>query len=118
MKLQYPDGTPWNGDRMFAFGVYEEAVRRSYAYSVDQQEFEAKCTPEATQRIAYYFMMTGEDVELFDDTSGESPNKEVQFLYDFLAMTDDQDDEPTLETTYLDVPAWTGTFLDPIPILL
>jgi hypothetical protein len=70
---------------------WKDAVARSYRSSVSAEEYNAKATSEAIQKIAYYLMNTsGNDagtMELLDDTSDEEPNSQVQMLMDFLAFT-------------------------------
>lgn len=75
----------WSSQEMF-----EDAVRHSYKNSVSAEEYENKCesNPDAVRKIAYYFRETGYDIDLFDDTSNEPPNSEVQLLFDFLNFTD------------------------------
>jgi hypothetical protein len=70
---------------------WEEAVIRSYRFSVPEDEFNAKAHPEAIAKVAYYLMNTsGNDAMTFallDDTSSDEPNSTVILLMDFQAFT-------------------------------
>lgn len=75
---------------MASIEQWEEAVKRSYRFSVTTEEYNDKATPEAVNRIARYLQGTyeGEEtLELLDDTSSDEPNTTVQLLFDFLAFT-------------------------------
>jgi hypothetical protein len=66
---------------------HEEAVRRSYKASVTEAEYREKATPDVVKQVAHYFEVSGYDPDLFDDTSHESPNTDVQLLIDFVNYT-------------------------------
>ena len=68
--------------------VWEEAVRKSYKASVEEEEFSDKATPDAVAKVAYYLRGCDVSMYLLDDTSGEEPNNMVVLLLDFLAFVD------------------------------